>query len=152
MQNNFIRNAFYIFLPLLLGSIIGLIISNSLDYGIINKPFLSPPGYIFPIVWSILYILMGLSYFLYKNYGKENKKVDKIYYYQLFVNLLWSIFFFVLKWRLFTCIWTIILLLLVIYLLILFFKYYKPSFYLNIPYLIWLIFATYLTFGVYFLN
>lgn len=122
-----------------------------MDYGVIKKPPLSPPGYIFPIVWSILYILMGISYFLYRN-KYDNLETIKVYYAQLIVNLLWSIFFFVFKWRLFTILWTILLLGLVIYLLYLFYKEYKPSFYLNIPYLIWLIFATYLTIGVYILN
>ncbi len=147
----FIRKIFYLFLPILLGSLVGLIISNFIDYGLLIKPLLSPPGYLFPIIWSIIYILMGLSFLLYRqNYN--DLKVIKIYYLQLAFNLLWSIFFFVFKWRLFTIFWTFILLGLVIYLLYLFYKNYKPSFYLNIPYLIWLIFATYLTIGVYILN
>lgn len=152
MQNNFIKNIFYLFLPLFLGSIIGLVISNFMDYGLLNKPPLSPPGFIFPIVWSIIYILLGLSYYLYRKNINNHCKVSKIYYLELIVNLLWSIFFFVLKWRLFTIFWTILLLGLVIYLLILYFKDYKISFYLNIPYLLWLLFATYLTIGVYLLN
>lgn len=152
MNNKFIQNIFYLFFPLLAGSIVGLLISSSMDYGLLNQPPLSPPGIIFPIVWTILYVLMGLSYYLYKNNGNVNKKLDIVYYLQLIFNLLWSIFFFVLKWRLFTCIWTVILLLLIIYLIILFFNNYKPSAYLNIPYLLWVTFATYLTFGIYLLN
>ena len=148
-----IKKLFYIFFPLLSGSIIGLIISSFIDYGVLNKPPLSPPGYLFPIIWSILYFLMGLSYYLFKDkYYKETKLESFIYYLQLIINLLWSIFFFILKWRLFTIIWTILLLLLVIYLIILFYKKNKISTYLNIPYLIWLIFASYLTIGVYILN
>ena len=96
---------------------------------------------------------MGLSYYLFKSkYYKATKLESLIYYTQLAVNLLWSIFFFVLKWRLFTIGWTIILLLLVIYLIFLFYDKNKISAYLNIPYLIWLIYATYLTIGVYILN
>lgn len=148
-----IKKLFYLFLPIISGSIIGLIISNSIDYGILIKPPLSPPGYIFPIVWSIIYILMGISYYLFKEKHSEDTLYEnKIYYSQLIINLSWSIFFFVFKWRLFTIFWTILLLILVIYLILIFYKKNKISAYLNIPYLIWLIFATYLTIGVYILN
>lgn len=147
------KKLFYLLLPLLSGSIIGLIISNYIDYDLFIKPVLSPPGFIFPIVWSIIYILMGLSYYLFKkNYYYNTKLISTIYYIQLFVNLLWSIFFFILKWYFFTIIWTVLLLLLVIYLIILFYKKNKISAYLNIFYLIWLIFATYLTISIYILN
>ncbi len=152
MPNNFFKKIFYLFLPIFLGSIIGLIIAPFMDYGLLVKPVLSPPGFIFPIAWSIIYLLLGLSYFLYQNSNGNNNTLNKIYYISLAINLLWSIFFFVFKWRLFTIFWTIILLGSVIYLLILFFKEYMLSFYLNIPYLLWLIFATYLTIGVYVLN
>lgn len=149
----FIKKLFYLFLPIICGSIIGLLTSNSIDYGVLNQPPLSPPGYIFPIVWSILYLLMGISYYLFKNkYYKDAKLESIVYYAQLAVNLLWSIFFFVLNWRLFSIGWTILLLLLVIYLIFLFYDKNKISAYLNIPYLLWLIFATYLTIGVYILN
>ena len=149
----FIKKLFYLFLPIICGSIIGLLTSNSIDYGVLNQPPLSPPGYIFPIVWSILYLLMGISYYLFKNkYYKDTKLESIVYYAQLAVNLLWSIFFFVLNWRLFSIGWTILLLLLVIYLIFLFYDKNKISAYLNIPYLLWLVFATYLTIGVYILN
>jgi len=148
-----IKKLFYLFLPLLSGSIIGLIISNYIDYDLLIKPPLSPPGYIFPIVWSILYILMGISYLLFKNkYPENTHKEDKIYYFQLITNLLWSIFFFILKWYFFTILWTILLVLLVIYMIYLFYQKNKLSAYLNIPYLLWLLFATYLTIGVFILN
>ena len=152
LQLKFLKNIFYLFLPLLLGSIVGLLISSSIDYGPLLKPPLSPPGYIFPIAWSILYLLMGISYYLFKTNKIEDDDESIIYYLQLGVNLLWSIFFFVLKWRFFTILWTLLLLGLVIYLIYLFYQKYKPSFYLNIPYLIWLIYATYLTIGIFFLN
>ena len=123
-----------------------------MNYGILNKPLLSPPGFIFPIVWSILYILMGVSYYLYRVNGYDNDKLKKVYYGQLIVNLLWSIIFFGLKWYFISILWTILLDVLVIYLIYLYFKEYKISGYLNIPYLIWILFATYLTIGVYILN
>ncbi len=149
---NYVKKCFYLFLPILSGSLIGLLTSSFIDYGVLKKPPLAPPSYLFPIIWSIIFILLGVSYFLYRE-KDNNEQINKVYYGGLIVNLLWSIFFFVFKWRLFTCLWTIILLLLVIYLLKLFYdNNHKWSFYLNIPYLVWLIFATYLTIGIYFLN
>lgn len=152
MGDKMLKNLFYLFFPLICGSIIGLLTSSFIDYNTLMKPPLSPPGFIFGIVWPILYLLMGISYYLLKKDNYETTKESVIYYSQLAVNLLWSIFFFVLKWRLFTVFWTILLLGLVIYMIILFYKKNKVSAYLNIPYLLWLIFATYLSIGVYILN
>lgn len=147
-----IKKLFYLFFPLISGSLIGLIISKFINYSSLIKPPLSPPSITFPIMWTIIYILMGISYSIFKNNNFYTLKEDKIYYLQLFVNLLWSIFFFIFKWYFFTIIWTILLLILVIYLIYLFYNKNKLSAYLNIPYLIWLIFATYLTIGIYILN
>ena len=147
-----IKQIFYLLLPIFLGTIIGLIINPYIDYNSLVKPFLAPPSVLFPIMWSIIYILLGTSYLLYKNNKPSFPLIDKIYYLSLIINLSWSIFFFIFKWYFFTIIVTIILLLLVIYLLYLFYKYYKPAFYLNILYGLWLIFATYLTIGIYILN
>lgn len=147
-----IKKIFYIFLPLVLGSIVGLLISNSIDYSNLTKPLLAPPKILFPIFWSIIYLLLGISYYLFKKTGKEDKKIDIVYYASLAVNLLWSIIFFLLKWRFVSIIWIILLDILVFYLVYLFSKEKKASAYLNIPYIIWLIFATYLTIGIYILN
>lgn len=150
-MNKIIRNLFYLLFPLLIGSIVGIIISGYIDYNTLNTPPLSPPGITFPIVWTILYILMGIAYFIYrKNYN--DKKTITVYYLQLFVNALWSIIFFVLKWRFIAILWTLLLVILVVYLFILYLGQEKISAYLNIPYIAWLLFATYLTIGVYILN
>ena len=151
-MNNKIKNIFYLFLPLILGSLIGILISNYIDYNLLNKPPLAPPKILFPIAWTTIYILMGISYFIYKNDIENDQKLNIVYYLQLFVNLFWSIIFFILKNRLLASLWIIILDLLVIYLIYLFYKKKKVSAYLNIPYLLWIIFATYLTIGIYFLN
>ena len=152
-MNKFLRNIFYLFLPLVLGGIVGLIISKSIDYNSLIQPPLAPPSLAFPIAWTIIYFLMGLAYFLYKKNSNCNaKQIAIVYYLQLFVNLFWSIIFFNLKWRLFSCFWIIWLVLLVFYLIYLFYKEYKISAYLNIPYLLWIIFATYLNIGIYVLN
>ncbi len=147
-----IKNLFYLFLPVVLGSIVGLIISGSIDYSNLVRPALSPPGWLFPVMWSILYILMGLSYYLFKNKYDDFTLVDIVYYLQLVFNLLWSIIFFTLKLRLLAVIWIIILVGLVFSMIYLFLKRYSISGFLNIPYLLWCIFATYLTIGIYLLN
>ena len=152
-MNNKIKNIFYIFLPIVLGSLIGILISNYIDYSNLAKPPLAPPKILFPIAWSIIYLLMGISYYLYKKEDNYDKKITITYYLQLFVNLLWSIIFFIFKARLISSLWIILLDLLVIYLIYLFKKNNnKISAYLNIPYLIWILFATYLTIGIYYLN
>lgn len=141
-----------ILIPVLLGGIVALIISNFMDYNKLNKPPLSPPGFVFGIVWTILYILMGISSGIldYKNLIDNN--IKNIYYFQLFVNLLWPIAFFVFKWRLFAFIWLVFLIILIIKMVIEFYKKDKVSAYLQIPYLLWSIFASYLNIGVYLLN
>lgn len=147
-----IKNALYIFLPLILGSLIGLLISNNIDYDILIKPPLSPPRILFPIAWTIIYFLMGISYYIYKKQEQSTEKESFIYYLQLFFNLTWSIIFFIFKWRFIAFIWIIILDILVMYMIKLFYNKVKTSAYLNIPYLLWLLFATYLTLGIYILN
>ena len=147
-----ITSIFYLFFPLILGSIVGIIISGNIDYTTLNQPPLAPPKILFPIVWSILYLLMGISYFLYRRENKADLLEPIIYYSQLFINLLWSIIFFVFKWRFFSIIWILLLDIVVIYMIYLFFQKKKISAILNIPYLIWILFATYLTIGIYLLN
>ena len=147
------KKGFYIFLPIILGSIVGCLISGNIDYPTLLKPPFSPPKILFPIVWSIIYLLMGISYYiLKKNYYTDTFKESLVYYTQLIVNLLWSIIFFTLKWRFVSVIWIILLDFLVIKMISLFYKKEKVSAYLNILYLIWILFATYLTIGIYILN
>lgn len=136
----------------IVGGIVGVIISGSIDYNILEKPFLSPPSISFPIIWTILYILMGLSYGILKNNSLDNSETKVIYYLQLFVNALWPIIFFTLKWRLFAFIWIIILDILVIAMIFIFYKKNKLSGILQIPYLLWLLFASYLNISIYLLN
>ncbi len=141
-----------ILVPVIIGGIIGLVTSKAIDYNSLEKPILSPPGILFPIVWTILYILMGISYGILKSNNLVDEKVRRIYYLQLFVNALWSVIFFVLKWRLFSFIWIILLDILVIVMIYRFYKKNKVSGLLQIPYLIWVLFATYLNLSIYLLN
>ena len=141
-----------ILLPVIVGGIVGLIISRFIDYNSLEKPFLAPPSIVFPIVWTILYILMGISYGRLKSKELTDEKTNIIYYVQLGINALWSIFFFVLKWRLFSFFWIILLDIAVILMIINFYKKDKVAGLLQIPYLLWSLFATYLNLGIYLLN
>ncbi len=141
-----------ILIPVIVGGIVGLIISGSIDYNSLQKPQLSPPSILFPIMWTILYILMGISYGILKSKHLVDPDTKKIYYLQLFVNALWSIFFFTFKWRLFAFLWIILLDILVIIMIIKFFKNNKLAGVLQIPYLLWTLFASYLNLAIYLLN
>lgn len=141
-----------ILIPVIIGGVIGLIISKSIDYNTLQKPPLSPPSILFPIVWTILYVLMGISYGILDSKSLIEPKTKIIYGLQLFVNATWSLIFFTLKWRLFAFMWIIILDILVIVMIIDFFKKNKTAGLLQIPYLLWIIFASYLNLGVYLLN
>ena len=142
----------YILVPLLVGGIVGLIISNFMDYESLNKPLLAPPKLDFPIVWTIIYILMGISYGIICEKGLNDSKSKFLYYSQLAVNALWSIIFFVFKLRFFAFIWILFLDILVILMTIDFYKKNKLAGLLQIPYIIWILFATYLNFAFFILN
>lgn len=151
-MSKFKTYAFSILLPLIVSGIVGFLMNGNMDYNSLQKPPLSPPGIIFPIVWTILYILMGISYARLKTKNLNDTNIKLIYYTQLFINGFWSIFFFVLKARLFAFIWIILLLVSIIIMIILFYKKDKVSGLLQIPYLIWTLFATYLNLFFYLLN
>lgn len=95
---------------------------------------------------------MGVSYGILKSNNLTDKEIDLIYYIQLGVNALWSIFFFVLKWRLFSFIWIIALAILIILMILKFYNKNKISEFLQIPYLLWVLFASYLNIAIYILN
>ena len=141
-----------IIIPIALGALVGFITSGSMDYNMLIKPPLAPPSILFPIVWSILYILMGVSYGILKDKKLLDDSDKWIYYIQLFVNLLWPILFFTLKWRLLAFIWILILDFLVLAMTIKFYNKNKLSGLLQIPYLAWVLFATYLNLSIYLLN
>lgn len=145
-----IKKYFPIFLPIIIGALVGLVISKSIDYNNLIKPPISPPRILFPIAWSIIYLLMGISYYIVKDNLSDKEKI--LYYAQLVVNALWSIIFFILKWYLLSVLWIILLDVLVITMILIFYRNNKLSAYLQIPYLLWILFATYLNIGIYLLN
>ncbi len=140
-----------ILVPLGLGALVGFLSGSSDGYKDIVQPSFAPPGWLFPVVWSILYILMGVSNYLVKQEQNTNYSLN-IYKYQLVVNLLWSFFFFTFKWFLFSFLWIILLIILVAKMIKEFLSINKTSGYLQIPYLLWIIFAGILNFAIYLLN
>lgn len=147
-----LKRIIYSLIPIVGGALVGLIISGYMNYGDMVKPPLSPPSYIFPIVWTILYILMGISYFIATKDKENDKELNQIYILQLLVNFFWPIIFFVLKMYFTAFFWIILLLILVIIMIKELLKINKISGYLQIPYLMWLLFATYLNIGIFLLN
>ena len=141
-----------ILIPLLIGGFVGLITSNYINYNNLIQPSFAPPNILFPIVWAILYTLMGISYGILKSNSLTDDKINIIYYSQLFVNALWSFFFFVFEWRLFSFFWILLLIVLVILMIVEFYKKNKVAGLLQIPYLLWIIFASILNLSIYLLN
>ena len=132
MKINYKQLAIFTIIPVALGAIVGLLTSvNSNIDSII-------PSWIFPVVWTILYILMGISsYLVYEEIGE----VPGIYITQLIFNLLWSFIFFKFKWFTLAFIWIIILFVLVYRMIKEFRVINKKAGNLQIPYLIWLVVA-----------
>ena len=141
-----------ILVPLIVGAVIGIIMSGFIDYESLKQPPLAPPSWLFPVAWTILYILMGVSFGILEVNDVMDSKAKTIYYIQLGINALWSIIFFVLKARLFAFIWILTLDIAVIVFLSVFYKRNNNAGLLQIPYLLWVLFASYLNLGVYLLN
>ena len=140
-----------IFLPLIIGFSIGMISKPDEWYFKLNKPYLNPPGYVFSIAWSILYLLIGISYYLALN--------DKEFVYwiipllNLVFNYLYTPTMFIYR-RLFESAFIVLMTLITAIIVAILFYYYKNyiSSYLLIPYILWLCFANYLAWSVYYLN
>ena len=143
-----------IVIPLIVGGLSAMFtFSNMNIYDEINKPFLSPPGVVFPIVWTILYILMGISSAMIKLSNSENKADALIIYrFSLLINFFWSIIFFNMRAYNFAFVWLIALWLFVLYTIIKYSKINKTAAILQIPYLLWLTFAGYLNLMISILN
>ena len=143
-------------IPLLVGVASGLISMNAMgSFKELEKPPLSPPAYLFPIVWSILYILMGISSYLVIESGvsaEAKTNALKKYSIQLFFNFFWSIIFFNFEWYGIAFVWLIILLVSVISTTFTFYRINKASAFLLIPYILWVSFAGYLNLAIAILN
>ena len=134
-----------------MGGIFSMLTMNS-GYKNLIKP-INVPGIVFPIVWVILYILMGISIYIISedNYNDKTKSYI-LYIVQLVINSLWTLFFFGLKWYTFSSVWIVLLLIVVCLMIYNFSKINKTAALLQIPYVIWLLFALYLNISIAILN
>lgn len=145
-----------VLLPLAVGGLSALISKNGFkDFQAMAKPPLSPPAWVFPIAWTILYVLMGLaSYFIFEkqSFGGEREKALRAYGEQLFFNFFWTIIFFNFKSYLIAFLWLLVMLVLITETTVRFFRLDKKAGALLLPYCLWTLFAAYLNMGVYLLN
>lgn len=143
-------------IPLVVGGAAGLLTMNSMEaFEALNQPPLSPPGWLFPVVWTVLYVLMGIaSYLVSVSDAPQEEKARALWTYgiQLAFNFLWPIAFFNLKWYLSAFLWLVILWILILITALRFGRIRKPAGYLLVPYLLWVAFAGYLNLGIYLLN
>ena len=134
------------------GALSALLTMGNMDvYENIVKPPLSPPSWLFSVVWTILFILMGISSAIVYKKGDSGGALF-VYGAQLIVNFFWSIIFFNMQAYLFAFIWLVLLWILILIMIVKFYKISPIASYLQIPYLLWVTFAGYLTFMIYYLN
>ena len=139
---------------LAVGGLSALLTGDSMEkYKALNQPPLAPPGWVFPIVWTILFVLMGVgAAMVFLSDSSSKKRPIAIYGLQLLVNFFWTILFFLLEARLFAFFWLLLLLGLAIWMEVSFARVNKTAGLLQIPYILWLLFAGYLNLAVYLLN
>lgn len=156
MKVNIKKLVISIAIPLAVGGVAALFTRDSMmQFATVVKPPLSPPAWLFPLVWTILYTLMGISSYLIAESGASEEEIAQaraIYYFQLALNFLWPLLFFGLNWY-FLAFLELIALWIAVFLMIKKFGEISPTAaYINVPYIIWLTFAAYLNFGVWWLN
>lgn len=133
-----------------------LITKDNMDlYSKISTPALSPPGWVFPVVWSALYVLMGVSLYLVLNnkiHTVSKTSAYVLFAVQLFFNFIWSPIFFNKQWFLLAFVVLVTLWLVTLAMTLKFYKLSKLASLLQIPYILWLTFAGYLNLAIYILN
>ncbi len=141
-------------IPLGVGIVAGLLTRGGMDaYDRVIQPALAPPDWVFPVVWTILYTLMGVaSYLVYISDSDRVPAALGVYGLQLLLNFIWPFLFFNLELYGFSAVWLIALLIFVIVTTVEFFRIHKTAGYLMIPYILWLLFAAYLNISVAILN
>ena len=143
-------------LPLGVGVVAGLVTRGGLEsFEMMVQPPLSPPAWVFPVVWTILYVLMGIGSYLVLTSGAKHDEIRRAlvpYGIQLGMNFLWPFFFFGLEWYLLSFFWLVGLWIAVLVTMVRFYRIESRAGDLLLPYLLWLTFAGYLNFGVYLLN
>ena len=141
-------------IALIVGAVSGFASMNGMkEFALLKQPPLSPPGWLFPVVWTILYSLMGISSaIVFIKNTIDTKRALTIYAAQLFVNALWAPIFFGLELRLVAFVWLLILIVLVVKMIAEFKKVDDTAGNIQFPYLIWLLFAGYLNLAVFLIN
>lgn len=141
-------------LPTIAGGVLaGLLSGSGGNYENYIKPPLSPPAWLFPVVWGVLYLLMAIGMAMVWNADPARARPARnLYILQLAVNLLWPFIFF--RWEMFglAALWLLLLIALVMIMMLRFEKISPKVAYLQIPYLIWLCFAAYLNISIWLLN
>lgn len=157
MKENVKKYAVSIIIALAVGGLSALLTSGNMDlYSEITKPPLAPPSVLFPIVWTILYILMGIGAALI--YGEKDSKPEDVkralavYGINLFLNFFWSIIFFNMRAFLFSFIWLVALWIVIVVMIIKFYRIKPVAGIIQIPYFLWVTFAGYLNLAIYLLN
>ncbi len=150
---NWKRLIIIILITFIIGSFFSFFTMNNMEaFKELEKP-LNVPAILFPIVWSILYLLMSISCYIILESNDEHKNKGLIIYgIQLIINSLWSLIFFGFEAYFLSFLWILLLMIFVIFMIFIFYKINKISSLLQIPYLIWVIFAGYLNLGIYLLN
>ncbi len=143
-------------LPLAVGALAAILTRGGMeDFEYMRKPPLSPPAWLFPVVWTILYALMGIaSYFVCVSGASPARKrrALTVYWIQLAVNFFWPLLFFGLEAYLLAFVWLVLLWLLILLTMVMFSYISEAAGKLLVPYLLWVSFAGYLNLGVYLLN
>lgn len=143
-------------IPLAVGGLAAALTMGSMEqFAALAQPPLSPPGWVFPVVWTILYLLMGWASFLIWKSGAPQaakKRALGPYGVQLAANFVWPLLFFRAGLYGFALIWLVILLVLVAETMLAFGRIDRRAAWLLAPYILWLLFATYLNAGVWMLN
>lgn len=142
-------------LPLAVGGLSTLLSGGVDSYGMLNMPPLSPPGWVFPIVWTILYLLMGYaSYLIWNSDAQQSTKRRALLLYglQLLANFIWPLLFFGAMLRLSALLWLVVLWILIFLTIRAFSAINERAGDLLIPYILWVTFAFYLNLGAYLLN
>lgn len=143
-------------LPLGVGAIAGMFTAQAVPewFASLNRPWFSPPNWVFGPVWTFLYLLMGISFFLiWKQDANRNRKLAfVVYFVQLLLNFAWSFIFFYFKMIGLALVEIVLLWLTIVAMLVLFHRVKPAAAYLNVPYLLWVTFATILTAGYFWLN
>ena len=142
-------------IPLVVGGLAALLSGGMDTYVAMNKPPLSPPGWLFPVVWTVLYLLMGYASYLVLTADapmEDKRKALILYGLQLLANFIWPLLFFAAQLPLTALLWLIVLWVLILLTIRAFSDISERAGDLLIPYILWVTFAAYLNLGIYLLN